>query len=120
MATKAAIIDNRQKRDRVSIDETIAHDSASLSGQLQILFEKLFSPNAKKTLRRFSSTEAAKLLGVTDSYVRHIASQEEAVTSEKSAAGRRTFSLEEVNTIRQLLGRTKPSYLPGRREGDHL
>ncbi|KSV92900.1 plasmid partitioning protein RepA [Sinorhizobium sp. GL28] len=120
MAMKAAIVESKEKRARFSIDETIADDSTLLSGQLQVLFEKLFSPNAKKTLRRFSSTEAARLLGVTDSYVRHIASQEEAVTSEKTAGGRRTFSLEEVNTIRQLLGRTKPSYLPGRREGDHL
>lgn len=120
MATKAAIAEPKGKSSRVSIDETIQHDSSALSSQLQVLFEKLFSPNAKKTLRRFSSSEAAKLLGVTDSYVRHIASQEEAVTSERTPGGRRTFSLEEVNTIRQLLARTKPTYLPGRREDNHL
>lgn len=120
MATKAAIAEPTSKGGRVSIDETIQHDSSALSSQLQVLFEKLFSPNAKKSLRRFSSAEAAKLLGVTDSYVRHLASQEDAVTSEKTSGGRRTFSLEEVNTIRQLLARTKPSYLPGRREGDDL
>lgn len=120
MASKVAISENKKKSERVSIDETIAQDSTVLSGQLQVLFEKLFSPTSKKSLRRFSSNEAAKLLGVTDSYVRHIASQEETVTSEKTSTGRRTFSLEEINTIRQILGRTKPSYLPGRREGDHL
>lgn len=120
MAPKAAISESREKNRRVSIDETIAGDSTILSGQLQVLFEKLFSPTSKKSLRRFSSSEAAKLLGVTDSYVRHIATQEESVTSEKSSGGRRTFSLEEVNTIRQILGRTKPAYIPGRREGDHM
>lgn len=120
MVSKAAIVEKSKKQDVLSIDETIAHDSNILSGQLQILFEKLFSPNAKKELRRFSSAEAARLLGVTDSYVRHLATQEEGVKSEKSNGGRRTFSLEEVNNIRQHLGRTKPSYLPGRRAGDHM
>ncbi len=42
------------------------------------------------------------------------------MTSEKTSGGRRTFSLEEVNAIRNHLGRTKPNYLPGRREGEHL
>ncbi len=120
MLTKAAIVEKARKTNDRSIDETIAHDASVLSGQLQILFEKLFSPNAQKELRRFSSAEAARLLGVTDSYVRHLATQGDGVTSEKTTGGRRTFSLEEVNTIRSHLGRTKPSYLPGRREGDHL
>lgn len=120
MATKVAISEKLQKIDRVSIDQTIAADSAVLSSQLQVLFERLFSPTSKKTLRRFSSSETAKLLGVTDSYVRHIATQEDTVTSEKSVSGRRTFSLEDVNMIRQILGKTKPSYLPGRRPQDHL
>lgn len=120
MATKGAIVGEGTKSRSASIDETIGHDSSILSGQLQVLFERLFSPHAKKSLRRFTSGEVAKLLGVTDSYVRHLATQEDAVTSEKTANGRRTFSLEEINAIRQHLGRTKPSYLPGRREGDHL
>ncbi|MBP2550810.1 chromosome partitioning protein [Neorhizobium galegae] len=120
MPNNNAIADKMRKPETLSIDETIGNDSAILSGQLQILFEKLFSPNARKDLRRFSSTEVARLLGVTDSYVRHLAAQEETVSSEKSASGRRTFSLEEINAIRRHLGKTKPSYLPGRRPGDHL
>jgi chromosome partitioning protein len=120
MPNKNAIADKMRKPETLSIDETIGNDSAILSGQLQILFEKLFSPNARKELRRFSSTEVARLLGVTDSYVRHLAAQEETVSSEKTASGRRTFSLEEINAIRRHLGKTKPAYLPGRRPGDHL
>lgn len=120
MSTRPVIVEKNDKADEISIDQTIAHDASMLSGQLQVLFEKLFSPNAKKELRRFSSAETAKLVGVTDSYVRHLATQEDGVTSEKSSGGRRTFSLDEVNLIRQHLGRTKPAYLPGRRENDHL
>lgn len=120
MANKTAKSTPVEKIERVSIDRTIADDSAKLSSNLQELSERLFSPDAQKALRRFSSTEAAKLLGVTDSYVRHLASQEDSVTSEKTSGGRRTFSLSEINTIRQLLGKTKPAYLAGRRETEHL
>ncbi|MFK4259384.1 plasmid partitioning protein RepA [Agrobacterium tumefaciens] len=120
MANKTANITADGKIERVSIDKTIADDAANLSSNLQELSARLFSPDAQKALRRFSSTEAAKLLGVTDSYVRHLAAQEDSVTSEKTSAGRRTFSLSEINTIRQILGKTKPAYLAGRRETDHL
>ncbi|MBO9136246.1 plasmid partitioning protein RepA (plasmid) [Rhizobium sp. B230/85] len=120
MANKTAKSTTVEKIQRVSIDKTIADDAAKLSSNLQELSARLFSPDAQKALRRFSSTEAAKLLGVTDSYVRHLAAQEDSVTSEKTSAGRRTFSLSEINTIRQLLGKTKPAYLAGRREADHL
>jgi chromosome partitioning protein len=120
MANKSAKDTIVEKIERVSIDKTIADDSAKLSINLQELSARLFSPDAQKALRRFSSTEAAKLLGVTDSYVRHLAAQEGSVSSEKTSGGRRTFSLAEINSIRQLLGKTKSAYLAGRRETDHL
>ncbi|PYE30630.1 chromosome partitioning protein [Rhizobium sp. PP-WC-1G-195] len=120
MANKSAKGTQVEKIERVSIDKTIADDAAKLSSNLQELSARLFSPDAQKALRRFSSMEAAKLLGVTDSYVRHLAAQEDSVTSEKTSAGRRTFSLSEINTIRQILGKTKPTYLAGRRDTEHL
>lgn len=120
MANKSAKDTTIEKIERVSIDKTIADDSAKLSSNLQELSARLFSPDAQKALRRFSSTEAARLLGVTDSYVRHLAAQEGSVSSEKTSGGRRTFSLAEINAIRQLLGKTKSAYLAGRRETDHL
>ena len=120
MANKSAKSTKVDKIERVSIDKTIADDAAKLSSNLQELSARLFSPDAQKALRRFSSTEAAKLLGVTDSYVRHLAAQEDSVTSEKTSGCRRTFSLSEINTIRQILGKTKPAYLSGRRESEHL
>ena len=49
-----------------AMDEVIAGDARALSANLQMLREKLFPPEAKKQLRRFSSGEAAKLIGVTD------------------------------------------------------
>ncbi|MGO8659091.1 plasmid partitioning protein RepA, partial [Rhizobium ruizarguesonis] len=52
MPTKAAIVEKAKRATRVSIDETIAQDSTMLSSQLQVLFERLFSPDARKSLRR--------------------------------------------------------------------
>ena len=119
MAIKAAIVEGKSDSTSISIDETIRHDSAVLGEQLQILFEKLFSPNALKTLRRFSSAEAARLLGVTDSYVRHLLTHDNVAVAEK-VNGRKMLSLEEINVIRAHLAKMKPSYLPRRKEGDHL
>ena len=96
MPTKAAIVEKAKRANQVSIDETIAQDSTLLSSQLQVLFERLFSPDARKSLRRFSSTEAAKLLGVTDSYVRHLAAQVENIAPEKTATGRRALDRKSV------------------------
>ena len=43
-----------------------------LSAQLQALSASLFPPAARKSLRTFSSGEAAKLLGVSDGYLRQL------------------------------------------------
>ncbi len=120
MAQQSAIAAKHDRTASVSIDETIAGDSRTLSHQLQFLYDKLFSPNAQKTLRRFSITEAAKLLGVTDSYVRHLALQGEVAMPEKTGSGRRVYTLEEIHRLRRFLARTKPSYLPTRSAKDHL
>ena len=54
------------------IDETIRRDALTLSSQLASLRAKLFPPRSTKTLRRFSSGEAASLIGVTDAYLRQL------------------------------------------------
>ena len=54
------------------IDDVIGRDAETLSRQLQTLRERLFPPSASKTLRKFTSGEAAKLIGVSDSYLRQL------------------------------------------------
>lgn len=102
------------------IDETIWDDSQLLSQQLQALSERLFPPEATKQLRRFTSAETAKLIGITDSYIRQLAKQENILIPEKMDSGRRTFSLEEVHEVRKFLGKSKASYLPNRTSSQHL
>jgi len=120
MVMIAEKIANTRGAAALSIDETIWNDSRALGSQLQVLRERLFPPAAEKTLRKFSSAEVAKLIGVTESYIRHLAAQTETTQPERQSRGRRLYTLAQINEIRQFLGRSKPSYLPGRRPGDHL
>ncbi len=82
------------------IDETIWNDSQLLSQQLQALQERLFPPEANKVLRNFTSSETAKLIGITDSYIRQLAKQEDGLIPKKTQNGRRSFSLEDVHLIK--------------------
>jgi chromosome partitioning protein len=103
-----------------AMDQVIEADAQALSAQLQALREKVFPPEAKKTLRRFSSGEAARLIGVTDSYLRHLAASEEGPTVDKTAQGRLAYTLEQIHAVRTYLGKAKPSYLPNRTRQEHL
>ena len=102
-----------------AFDETIWEDSQALGSQLQVLRERLFPPEAKKELRTFSTGEAAKLIGVTESYITNLASGEEGPVPEKQN-GRRRYSLDQINELRRHLTKGKTSYVPSRQGDEHL
>lgn len=104
----------------LAMDQIIGGDAKALSSQLQALREKLFPPKAEKELRKFTSGEAAKLIGVTDSYLRHLSAAGEGPEPEKSIHGRRAYSLEQIHALRHHLAKVKPAYLPLRNKSDHL
>src|SRR5277367_3221800 len=104
----------------LSMDQVIQADARALSAQLQALREKIFPPEAKKTLRRFTSGEAARLIGVTDSYLRHLAASGEGPNVDKTPHGRLSYSLEQIHAVRAHLAKAKPSYLPNRTSIEHL
>src|SRR3974390_3471096 len=104
----------REETGTPAMDQIIAGDAQVLSSQLQALREKLFPPEAKKQLRRFSSGEAAKLIGVTDSYLRHLSTTGEGPEPEKTVGGRRAYTLEQIHSLRQHLAKAKASYMPTR------
>lgn len=103
-----------------SLTRLIEADAGLLSAQLQELRSRAFPPTAQKELRKFTSGEAAKLIGVTDAYIRHLSLNGDAPEAEKSARGRRLFSLDQIHELRRTLARSKASYSPARREGEHL
>lgn len=110
----------RREPSLPAIDETIWRDSQALGSQLQLLRERLFPPEAQKELRRFSSSEAAKLIGVTESYVRRLALSNEGPSPERGPGGKRAYTLEQVHSLRQYLAQGKSSYSRARRPHEHL
>ncbi|MCJ8140925.1 plasmid partitioning protein RepA [Falsirhodobacter halotolerans] len=109
----------RQER----IDVLVGEHAQRLSERLQAHREQLFPPNASKELRKFTSGEVADLLGVKDAYLRKLHLDGRGPSPETRAGGRRYYSLHDVQELRQMLEKgtkTPGTYLPGRREGDHL
>jgi chromosome partitioning protein len=110
-----------EKRER--IDLLVGEHAERLSERLQAHRAQLFPPNARKELRRFTSGEAADLLGVKDAYLRKLHLDGRGPDPEIRAGGRRYYSPQDIQALRELLEKgtkTPGTYLPGRRDGDHL
>ncbi|MFV0456364.1 MAG: AAA family ATPase, partial [Pseudomonas sp.] len=110
-------------RPRTRIDKLVGAHAAALSERLQTHREQLFPPDAKRELRKFTSGEVADLLGVKDAYLRKLDLEGKGPSPETRAGGRRYYSPADILALREMLekGAKAPgTYLPGRREGDHL
>lgn len=106
-----------------AIHELIAADARELSAKLVAHRLKLFPPKARKSLRRFSSGEAAKLIGVNDGYLRQLSLEGRGPQPETGPSGRRSYTLENVQELRAYLdetGKAVRRYLPTRVGQDHL
>ena len=116
--------ENNDLRIKRSSDARIANHAKRLSEQLQMLSERMFPPTAQKSLRTFSSTEAAALVGVSDGFLRALSLEGKGPSPDLSDSGRRSFSLAQVNELRQYMAAAKPkdavNYLPHRRRGEKL
>ncbi|MCP1200631.1 plasmid partitioning protein RepA [Notoacmeibacter sp. MSK16QG-6] len=99
-------------------DEQIAADAALLSEQLSMMRHRLFPPTSRKTLRAFTSGEAARLIGVSDSYLRQLSINGEGPQPETGPGGRRLYTLTDINAMRRFLaeggGPKARTYLPWR------
>ncbi len=109
----------------------IREQAASLSAKLQEHQTNIFPPHARKGIRAFNPSEAAKLLGVAEGYLRTIAVELERKASVSGelkfspaiAGGRRMYSVEEISAIRAYLDKPSRStgrYLPHRRADEEL
>ena len=104
-----------------SPDQLIAQDARLLSGQLHALRQRLFPPAAHKTLRTFSSTEAAEWIGISDAYLRQVSLSGDAPEPAKTPGGRRVYTLAQIHDLRRSLSRGRGrSYVPSRQLGEHL
>ncbi|WP_200951467.1 plasmid partitioning protein RepA [Ensifer sp. Root31] len=123
MSVSVATKPNRQTLP--SVDETIGEQADRLSSQLQSMSEALFPPTSQKVLRRFTSGEAARLIGVSDSTLRKMTLAGEGPQPETTSNGRRLYTLADINQIRRVLaqstrGRESIEFVPHRRPGEHL
>lgn len=100
----------------------IQRHSAALSSQLQAHHISTFPPHAEKGIRNFSPAETAKLIGITEGYLRQVASERPELST-VSTGGRRTYSVEAVHEIRKSLDsgtRGSRRYLPWRSDSEQL
>ncbi len=118
--TAQAII-NQQKGKTLS---RIARQAEVLSAQLSSLNASLFPPTAKKRLRSFSSGEVAKIIGVSDGYLRQLSLDGLGPSPTIGHGGRRSYTAEQVLDLRKYLAEARPrealDFMPVRRAGDKL
>jgi chromosome partitioning protein len=99
--------------------ETPFERFAYLSGEIQAkILELEARPNSTKSLRRFPTSEAAKLLRLSDKHLRTITNQRDDLPTGEVVGGnnRRAFTLEEIDAIRRSLtaNTADGQYLPHR------
>ncbi|MCA0424643.1 MAG: plasmid partitioning protein RepA [Proteobacteria bacterium] len=108
----------------VASDAKIAAHAKRLSEQLQSLGSRLFPPDSRKTLRSFTSGEAARLLGVSDGYLRQLSIDGIGPSPDVSSSGRRSYTLAQINDLRRHVANAKPRgadvILPRRKAGEKL
>lgn len=84
----------------------------------------MFPPAAQKTLRSFSSGDVAKIVGVSDGYLRQLSLDGLGPVPNLSAGGRRSYTLAQMNELRRFLARHRPkealAFVPRRRPGERL
>lgn len=113
------------RNDRPSVDVTIGDHAEQLSSQLQAMSEALFPPTSHKSLRKFTSGEAARLMKISDSTLRKMTLAGEGPQPELASNGRRFYTLGQINEIRHMLagsarGRESIEFVPHRRGSEHL
>jgi chromosome partitioning protein len=97
------VVPSEKQLGQKPADEAIAEDARALSAQLQAMRERLFPPASQKTLRSFTSGEAARLIGVSDGYLRQLSLAGEGPQPQVSPGGRRYYTLADIDALRHFL-----------------
>ncbi len=107
----------------IHINERVRANAENLSDALQSHMLKVFSPDARKELRRFTAGEAAGLLGISPSFLRKLHFDGRIPEVHTTPGGRRHYAASDLMEIRRILestAKTPGAYLSGRRPGDKL
>nr|WP_246161878.1 plasmid partitioning protein RepA [Segnochrobactrum spirostomi] len=102
----------------------IARHANLLSTQLQSLRAQMYPPASQKSLRSFTSGEVAKIVGVSDGYLRQLSLDGLGPAPALTTGGRRSYTLGQINELRRYLAEARPKealhFLPQRRPDDKL
>jgi len=96
-------------------------DAAELSMRLRAQQLRDFPPAAQKTIRRFSSSEAAKFIGIHEGYLRQLVAEGKGPPAQPN--NRRTYSVEDIDALRVELDRSGKGarrYVPHRKDHEAL
>ncbi len=111
------------EKEHASAERIVRH-AKTLSSQLAGLRERLYPPNASKSLRSFMIHEVAKLTTIPESTLKTMSLEGKGPTPTRLENNHRAYSLAQINELRRLFAELKPrtalKYLPHRREGEPL
>jgi chromosome partitioning protein len=106
-----------------AIHDLIAADARGLSAKLQAHRLKLFPPQARKSLRSFTSGEVAKLVGINDGYLRQLSLEGKGPQPDTTPTGRRSYTFDDIHALRAYLeetGKGGRRYVPRRNRNEDL
>lgn len=106
-----------------SVSGRIRASAERLSTALNDHMNNSFQPETRKVLRKFHPSEVAELTGISLSNLRARHQDGDFPEVETDSRGRRLYSAEEIDAIRDVMartGRNGETYRPGRRDGDSL
>jgi chromosome partitioning protein len=94
--------------------------STKLEKALTNLSLAQYPPDAVRTMRKFSSSEVASLLGVSEAYIRQVSLKGQGPEAETTPAGKRLYTLDQVLELRMYLAENgrKKWINPRRVEGE--
>jgi chromosome partitioning protein len=106
-----------------SVGKIIRH-AGLLSDQLKLLRERMYPPQAEKSLRRLMTKEVSRLTSIPESTLRTMDLEGKGPTPARLDNGHRAYTLAQVNELRQYFAKQKPNdalnFLPRRRDNEHL
>lgn len=102
----------------------ISRQAEVLSARLRAVGERVFPPSASKGLRSFTSGEVARIVGVSDGYLRQLSLDGLGPKPALGTAGRRSYTLAQINELRSFLADVRPKealkFWQRRRSGEKL
>lgn len=105
-------------------DELISIHGSDLSRRLQRLRLDNFPPDAKKPLRSFQLSEAARYLGISSGHLKNLSLEGKGPQPTVTSTGRRSYSADQMLEMRHWLDKNGRSdvkrYVPHRRDHEHL